>query len=64
MANLDIECDFVVSRFNWENIEGYSGILVKRLEDDMYSSSRYSRCEPLLVGICLSDVYVFYRRRV
>ena len=38
MANLDVECGFAFSRFNWETIEGYGGIVVKRVGDNMYSS--------------------------
>ena len=62
MANLDIKCEFDVSRFNWETIEGYVGIVVKCVGDNMCSSSRYFRCELLIVGRCLSDVYFFCRR--
>ena len=36
MANLDIECEFVVSIFNLETIEGYGGIVIKRVGDNMY----------------------------
>ena len=59
MDNLDVECGFVFSRFNWETIEEYGGIVVKCIGNNVYSLSRYFRCEPFLVGRCLSDVYVF-----
>ena len=64
MANLDIECEFVVSRFNLETIEGYGGIVIKRVGDNMYFSSHYFRCEPLLVDRCMLDVYFFCQRGV
>ena len=50
---------FSFSRFYWEIIEGYGGIVVKRVGDNVYSSSRYIRCEPLFVVRCLSGIYFF-----